>query len=196
VRLQGETPRVRYVEDWEILECLSLPAKKSEGGVAVVQAYIKLKLLTGMAQGDLLRLEPARHFKEDGIHVQRHKTKNSTGKVTIYAWTPALIAAKDEALAVRPVDISPYLFCNRRGKSYINEKTGSPPGWKSLWQRFFARVIKETKVTEHFTEHDLRAKVASDSESLQRAQELLAHSDPRTTQRIYRRKGVLVKPMK
>ncbi len=98
VRLEGEKPRVRYVEDWEIVECLSLPAKKSEGGIAVVQAYIKLKLLTGIAQGDLLRLEPARHFKEDGIHVQRHKTRNSTGKVTIYSWTPALIAAKDEAL--------------------------------------------------------------------------------------------------
>ena len=32
------------------------------------------------ARGDLLRLEPARHFKEDGIHIQRHKTANSAGK--------------------------------------------------------------------------------------------------------------------
>jgi|SRR5450830_126268 len=196
VRLKGERPRDRYVEDWEIVECLSLPAAKSKGGVAVVQAYIKLKLLTGMSRGDLLRLEPARHFKDDGIHVKRHKTENSTGKITIYAWTPALIAAKEEAIAVRPVDISPYLFCTRRGEGYMNEKTGSPPGWKSLWERFFARVLKETKVTEHFTEHDLRAKVASDSDTLQRASELLAHADPRTTERIYRRKAVLVKPTK
>jgi integrase len=196
IRLQGEKPRDRYVEDWEILECLALPCKKPKGGVAVIQAYIKLKLLTGMSRGDLLRLEPSRQFKEDGIHVQRHKTANSSGKRTIYQWTPALIAAKDQALGARPVDISPYLFCTRRGESYMNEETGSPPGWKSMWQRFFARVIKETKVSEHFTEHDLRAKVGSDAESLQHAMELLAHADSRTTERIYRRKAVLVRPMK
>lgn len=196
VRLKGEKPRDRYVEDWEIIECLALPSKKSIGGVAAVQAYIKLKLLTGMSRGDLLRLEPARQFMEDGIHVQRHKTASSSGKRTIYQWTPALIAAKDQALAVRPVDISPYLFCTRRGESFMNEETGSPPGWKSMWQRFFARVIKETKVTEHFTEHDLRAKVGSDAESLQHAMELLAHADSRTTERVYRRKAVLVRPMK
>jgi integrase len=196
IRLQGEKPRDRYVEDWEIIECLALPSKKLIGGVAVIQAYIKLKLLTGMSRGDLLRLEPARQFMEDGIHVQRHKTANSSGKRTIYQWTPALIAAKDQALAARPVDISPYLFCTRRGESYMNEETGNPPGWKSMWQRFFARVIKETKVTKHFTEHDLRAKVGSDAESLQHAMELLAHADSRTTERIYRRKAVLVRPMK
>ena len=196
VRLKGEKPRDRYIQDWEIVECLSLSAKKYKGGVAVVQAYIKLKLLTGMSRGDLLRLEPARHFKDDGIHVKRHKTENSTGKTTIYAWTPALIAVKEEALSVRPVDISPYLFCTRRGEGYMNEETGSPPGWKSMWQRFFARVIAETKVTEHFTEHDLRAKVGSDAESLERAAALLAHADPRTTERVYRRKAVIVKPMR
>ena len=141
-------------------------------------------------------IDTARQFMEDGIHVKRHKTANSSGKRTIYQWTPALIAAKDQALSARPVDISPYLFCTRRGVSYMNEDTGSPPGWKSMWQRFFARVIKETKVTEHFTEHDLRAKVGSDAESLQHAMELLAHADSRTTERVYRRKAVLVKPMK
>lgn len=196
VRLEGEKPRDRYIEDWEIIECLALPAKQPKGGVAVIQAYIKLKLLTGMARGDLLRLEPARHFKEDGIHVTRHKTANSSGKRTIYQWTPALIAAKDQALAARPVHISPFLFCTRKGEGYINEETGSPPGWKSMWQRFFARVIAETKVTEHFTEHDLRAKVASDAESLQHATDLLAHADSRTTERVYRRKAVVVRPMK
>ena len=65
-----------------------------------------------------------------------------------------------------------------------------------MWQRFFARVIKETKAAEHFTEHDLRAKVASDAESLQHAMELLAHADSRSTERVYRRKAVLVRPMK
>jgi len=194
VRLKGEKPRDRYVEDWEIAECLALPAKQPKGGVAVIQAYIKLKLLTGMARGDLLRLEPARQFKEDGIHIQRHKVEKSSGKRTIYAWTPALRDAVDAALAARPVDISPFLFCTRTGEGYIDEETGNPAGWKSMWQRFFARVIAETKVTENFTEHDIRAKVASDADTLQHATELLSHADPRTTEQIYRRKATVVKP--
>lgn len=199
VRFDGEyseKPRSRYVEDWEIIECLKLPSKTKKGGVAMVQSYIKLKLLTGLGRGDLLRLNPAVNFKEDGIHVQRHKTINSSGKKTIYAWTPALRSAIDEALRVRPVDISPFLFCTRKGLGYINEETGNPSGWKSLWQRFFARVLKETKITENFTEHDIRAKVASDAESLQHAMELLSHADAAITQRVYRRKATVIQPAK
>ena len=45
-----------------------------------------------------------------------------------------------------------------------------------------------TKVTEHFTEHDLRAKAGSDAESLELARALLQHADSRTTAAIYRRK--------
>ena len=73
VRLEGEEPRNRYVEDWEITECLNLPNKGKGDGVAIVQDYVRLKLLTSLSRGDSLRLEPARQFKDDGIHVQRHK---------------------------------------------------------------------------------------------------------------------------
>ena len=194
VRLEGEKPRDRYVDDWEILECLNLPNKGKGDGVAIVQAYVRLKLLTGLSRGDLLRLEPARQFKDDGIHVQRHKTAKKTGKRTIYTWTPALREAVENAIAMRPVDISPFLFCTRRGKGYINEVTGNCAGWKSLWQRFYAKVMSDTKIEQRFTEHDIRAKVASDADSLQHATELLSHSDPRTTERIYRRKATRVSP--
>ena len=64
-----------------------------------------------------------------------------------------------------------------------------------MWKRFMERVKSETKVTDHFTEHDLRAKVASDAESLERARALLAHSDSRTTNKIYRRKAERVVPL-
>jgi integrase len=49
------------------------------------------------------------------------------------------------------------------------------------------RVLAETKVKEGFTEHDLRAKVGSDAESLEKARALLQHADARTTARVYRR---------
>jgi integrase len=200
VRLQGEKPRDRYVEDWEVVEVLALQSRQRRGSVNAIQAYIRIKLMTGMARGDLLRLRVDQHLKEDGIHVQRHKTAGSTGKRTVYEWTPELREAVDQAKRVRPA-LSPFLFCKRSrsgqgaGEGYINEKTGRADGWDSMWQRFMDRVLAETKVTERFTEHDLRAKCASDAESLEHARALLAHADARTTQQIYRRKPERVRPV-
>jgi hypothetical protein len=45
-----------------------------------------------------------------------------------------------------------------------------------MWQRFFDRVLAETKVTERFSEHDLRAKCASDAKSLEHARAMLSTS--------------------
>lgn len=194
VVLEGEAPRDRYVEDWEIVEFLSLDSRRKKGSVRVIHAYTKIKLLTGMAKSDLLRIEMS-HLKDDGIHNQRHKTKKSTGKRTIYEWTPALQAAVQEAKEARPA-LSNFLFCTRKGLGFFNEKTGTASGWDSMWQRYMDRVLEETKVTERFTEHDLRAKCASDAESAEHASKLLAHADVKTTNRIYRRKPERVKPSK
>lgn len=193
VRLQGERPRDRYVEDWEVLECLALDAKRKQGSVLSIQAYIRLKLMTGMARSDLLRLTVA-DVRDDGIHIQRHKTQGTTGKRTIYEMTPDLKRAIEMAKASRP-SLSPYLFCTMKGKPYIDEEKGTSNGWDSMWQRFMERVLKETKVTSKFTEHDLRAKCASDAASLDHARALLSHADARTTEMIYRRKPERVQPL-
>jgi integrase len=65
-----------------------------------------------------------------------------------------------------------------------------------MWQRFMTRLLKETKIKERFTEHDLRAKCASDAESLGRAQQLLGHADSKITERIYRRKPETIRPLR
>lgn len=192
VILTGEKHRDRYIEDWEVVECLALPTRRKRGSVLMIQAYLRLKMLTGLSQGDLLRLEPGRHFNDEGIHVRRHKT----GKRSIYEWSPDLRNAVELAKLARPVDLSPFLFCNKRGHGYVNENTGESRGWRSMWQRFMTRLLKETKITERFTEHDFRAKVASDAESLERARALLQHADSRTTDAIYRRKPERVRPMR
>lgn len=191
VRLEGEQPRSRYVDDSEIVECLALPAVRKRGSVLAIQAYIRVKLLTGLRRGDLLRLRVA-DCKDDGIHV----TTNKTGKAVIYEWSNELRAAVDMAKAARPVHISPWLFCKRDGQGYLDEKTGEAHGWDSMWQRYMDRVLEETKVVERFTEHDLRAKCASDAETLDHARALLAHADSRTTDRIYRRKAERVRPLR
>jgi len=134
------------------------------------------------------------NIKDDGLHIQRHKTAASTGKRTVHSWTPELRATVELVKAMRPV-ISPFLFCKRNGQGYIDETTGESHGWDSMWQRFMNRVIEETKVENRFTEHDLRAKCASDATSLEHARALLSHADARTTDAIYRRKPEVVKPL-
>jgi len=186
VRLKGENSRDRYIEDWEIVEMLSMESRRKKGSVRAIQAYIRLKIITGMSRSDLLRLTMS-NLKEDGIHIQRHKTAKSTGKRTIYSWDAELRDCVEKAKASRPA-LSAYLFCNRSGNGYVNEEKGTAAGWKSMWQRFSARVLTETKVEINFTEHDLRAKCASDAETLEHARALLSHADARTTDKIYRRK--------
>jgi len=189
VRLKGEAARSRYVEDWEVLECLALPSVRKFGSVRSVQCYLRLKLATGLSRGDLLRLRLDEHLRPDGIYVSRHKTNS---RPTIYTFDHPVVGevrrqAVEDAKRARPC-LSPFLFCNRRGEGYVNEETGLANGWDSIWQRFMDRVLNETAVTERFTEHDLRAKVGSDAESLERARALLQHADARTTLRVYRRK--------
>jgi hypothetical protein len=73
------------------------------------------------------------------------------------------------AKTARSIDIAPWLFCTKAGEGYFDESTGRPAGWNSMWQRFMTRLLKETKIKSRFTEHDLRRKVGSDAESLERA---------------------------
>lgn len=196
IRLSGEKHRDHYIEDSDLVQALSLESRRKQGSVLVIQAYIRIKLLTGMARSDLLRLEPDVHFLPEGIYNTRHKTAESSGKTTIYEWNDDLRAAIAAALAVRPAKASRYLFCTRKGDGYIHPVKETASGWDSMWQRFMERVMVETDIKERFTEHDLRAKCASDASSLEHARALLAHVSSSTTKRIYRRKPELVKPSK
>jgi integrase len=179
-------PRTRYVEDWEVEECLSLESKRKKGSVLAIQAYIRLKLLTGMARSDLLRLTHA-NLTDEGILIQRHKTAHTgSAKPTLYLWSTTLRAVVAEVVRVRPRP-SQLLFCTIEGKPFIDERTGRAGAWDSAWRGFIGRVLKETKVKERFTEHDLRAKAASDAPTLAHAQAMLSHASPETTKRHYRR---------
>jgi integrase len=193
IRLEGQAPRSRYIEDWEIKECLALPSKEKDR-IAVAKVYIKLKLLTGLRQRDLLTLTMSQ-IKDDGIHVTPSKTKSLKNKAIIFQWSDELRSVVNEAIATRPA-ISPYLFCTRRGKSYVDLNTGLANGWNSLWQYFIARLNANREKPIRFTEHDLRAKAGSDADSPERAKSLLTHADLRTTERFYRRKPEIIKPLR
>ena len=182
------------MEDWEIVECLALESRQKKGSVHAIHAYMRLKLMTGLARGDLLRLT-AGSLKEDGIHVQRHKTAGSTGKRTIYEWTPELRAAMEIA---RQAGQRYRRSCSAtvRGKGTSMRRPANATAGTACGGRFMDRVLAETKVSDRFTEHDLRAKCASDADSLEHARALLSHADARTTEAIYRRKPERVKPLK
>ena len=196
VRLKGEKPRTRYVEDWEIDACLSIRPPRGADAVTMVQAYIRLKLLIGLRQGDMLRLR-IDDLKEDGIHVTPRKTALSTGKSIIIVWTAELRDAVNAVLEARPVKTSAWLFCTRRGEPYTDDDAkSSSSGFRSIWQRFMTRVLKETEVTTRFTEHDLRAKTGSDFETDEEASQLLTHGSTEITRRVYRRKATKVQPLK
>lgn len=195
VRLKGAKPRTRYVEDWEIVEALALKPTRKSGSVLMLQAYIRIKMLIGLRRGDLLRLRMS-DITDAGIKVTPRKTADTTGITRTYEWTPELRTAVDMAKAARPIDIAPWLFCTKAGDGYFDEETGRPDGWNSMWQRFMARLLEDTKIQERFTEHDLRAKCASDAESLSRAQQLLGHADSKITERVYRRKPEIVRPLR
>jgi len=69
-----ETTRTRYVEDWEIVECLALESRRKKGSVHAIHAYMRLKFMTGMARSDLLRLT-----KTAGSNGQAHDLRMDPG---------------------------------------------------------------------------------------------------------------------
>ena len=195
VRIKGTGPRDRLVEDWEIEEALAI--KSIYRGVLIANVYIRFKLMTGLRRGDILRLKLS-NLKEDGIHILLNKTKHSTGKRLIIEWDQEgeMRALLDEIQRIPPRRIGDApLFVTRQGKSYI-DSDGRCNAFDSLWQRFMDKVLETTKVTDRFQERDLRAKVASDSDSLIEASERLGHADTAITQRVYRRKPVRIQPLK
>lgn len=187
VRIEKPPPRDRLVEDWELEAALAVAHP-------LIALYIPLKYKTGLRRGDILSLRLG-DLKEDGIHVQPSKTRKSSGKRLIIEWDDELrdLVERIKRRPPRRIGDAP-LFVTRQGKPYIDEK-GRCNAFDSLWQRFMDKVMARTAVTERFQERDLRAKTASDSDTVEEASELLAHSSTDITRRVYRRKPVRVKPL-
>jgi len=165
------------VEDWEY------EAFRDFAG-PLLAAYMDFKLLTGLRRGDILAIR-LDQLKEDGIHILISKTC----KRIIIQWSDALRAAVAEVRRLpRPIT-GLHLFCTRRGQPYTSS------GFSSIWQRKMKAALVEGILTERFTDHDLRAKSASDIE-VEHATQLLAHLDRGTTHRHYRRKPEKVRPIK
>lgn len=152
-----------------------------------IDLYCRLKLMTGLRMGDMLRLD--RHMiGEDALTIRTGKT----GKTMSFAFQNAegastgLLELLRGILALRRRIGSMALFCTREGQHY------TPDGWKSIWQRRMAAYVAAGG--EHFREHDIRAtagKRKEDEQGREEARKLLGHDLESTTARYTGRSKIV-----
>jgi integrase len=148
----------------------------------MLKAYIKVKYITGQRQQDLLSIRLS-DLTDEGIRF----TTQKTNKTFILEWTDELREAIKEARLVKRRVGTMYLFATRTGGRY----TGS--GFRSIWQRAMRSYAKMGGI--RFTEHDIRAKTASDTNA-EHANEIMRHNSVAFTERVYRRQIKKVRPLK
>ena len=172
VRRNPERPRDRLPTDAEIAVALS-------HGPEWLRLYARLKLLIGARQGDMLTLT-LDDVREDGLYIEQGKT----GKRQLFALTVTLREVIDALKQLRRVPGERALVVARDGIALSGNT------FRGAWQRMMKKAVDAG--VERFTEHDLRAKVASDNRET--ATEILGHDDPKTTRRHYVRGVANVQP--
>lgn len=189
--------RKRYVKDWELQEWVSVAN-------SFLVVYIVLKGVTGLRQQDMLTIRKSdisdTYLTSENLKtgkVQRFPLYDDAGKPTTVQLALDVIkkyyesSNKKQAVQV----ISPWLFHTRKGGTYYRpEKMKPATSFQSIWARSMTKALEMTSLEERFTEHDLRAKVGSDSASDIDAQKLLQHASVATTRKHYRRQGVISIP--
>lgn len=186
--------RGRYVTDEELDFFLSVCND-------FLKVYVPLKLATGKDQGMLLRLRLSEVTKE-GVYFGK-RIKTGAGKASFLPFEhdgepTGLREIINDIMAWRAKTLkvqSMFLFASKHGKPMFNEK-GKATNFRSQWSRAMDKAILETDLSERFTEHDLRAKTASDIDNEVEAARLLQHASVATTRKIYLRKPQTVVPFK
>lgn len=158
-----ETPRKRSPSREELERFCEINPK--------LRGYVTLKRITGLRQGQLLAIDLTRHY--DGRYLSPPNSKG--GRENQYEGG-SLVETIDAILG-RRIPRGP-LFLNRMGNPV------KPSGFKSSWRRAMKKFVDQGG--EKFNEHDIRKFVANKAETLEHAQCLLGHQDPRITAQIYR----------
>ena len=178
IRKERPKPRRRYVTETEYQAAY-------EAMPPMLQCAMDLAVLTGLRPGDLLSLTRA-NITDDGIRIFTRKT----GRDLIIAWSDELRQVVQQALSLQPRFRQP-LICTRQGKAY------SVDGFTSIWRRKIKNALTdpENRLEEAFQFRDLRAKSASDDTS-EAATARLGHTNAAITERVYRRKPTMVRPLR
>jgi integrase len=178
VRRNPSQPRSRYVTDAEFEACKAIAPLR-------VRLAMDLALLTGQRQGDIITMTWAQ-VQDIGIVVEQAKT----GKKLAIEITPALEAVLDKCWMIKGGgnEGSDHVLPTRTGKPYTSE------GFRACWQRTINAYVRSGG--KRFTFHDLRAKSASDSETIDAAYQRLGHTSMSMTRRAYDRGVRKVKPLR
>ena len=148
------------------------------GASDTLRHYVALKRITGLRRGQLLKLKWS---DWDG---QTLRVRGSKGGRDVEYAGDALVAVVEGLPSLRGADR--HLFQTRAGTNY------TPAGFSSIFKRQMGKYLRLAGAVK-FNEHDIRAFVATQAETLEHAQALLGHQDSRTTNRVYRRGAVKVK---
>ena len=178
LRRNPEPPRSRYVGDAELHAFLGRCDAR-------LRSYVALKLATGLRQGQLLAL---RWADWDGRELRAAAAKG--GRETHYSG--AGLPAALEAVRLAWGDAGPAgpVFLAPRGPARPLTGVALRRRWATAMRRHLAAVAGSdaaAREAARFREHDLRAKVATDSGDLATAQARLGHTSSTVTQRVYMR---------
>lgn len=177
VRRNAESPRREYVQTAQLVRFGKAFAP------VWMRRYILLKRITGLRQGDMLRLTPA-NITPRGLELVTGKTR----KRMRFRWSWGLHIVLDAIVASQGNVKKLALFPARHGGRMSSQ------GFRAAWARAMSEFVSADGV--RFRENDIRAKAASDASSLARAQELLGHDKASTTARHYRRGVAKVTPLR
>lgn len=171
IRRNKERGRDRYLTDAEFSALL-------EHADQSLQDVMRLALLTGQRVGDVLAVTRAAIIDNELVFRQ-----SKTGAKVRIRITGTLKTLVDELLTRKRIATGPYL---------IQDDNGQRISYWTLCKRWDR--IREAAGLPGVQMRDIRPKVASDLDDVQRAQETLGHGQIATTQRHYRRKGKAVDP--
>lgn len=172
VRRHREEARSRYVTNEEYLSVWKCADDATKDAMDIA-------LLTGQREGDVLRLKES-DIRGGILYIRQSKTKMPL-RIPVLGMLEEVVAR----ILARPGRRAPTLIQNSKGESVTGD---------ALRNRF--RLARD-KVGVHFQFRDLRAKAATDLESLEHAQKLLGHKTRNMTEDYVRhRLGDLVMPLK
>jgi integrase len=148
-----------------------------DAGDDILRDAMDLAYLTGQRPGDVLKMRRA-DIVDGVLWVDQQKTHKRVG---IEVRGELGVVLERILTRSRPIQ-SVYLISDRRGQRVLPEALG--------------RRFRKARGEATWQFRDIRARTASDADSLKRAQELLGHESEQTTAQVYRRaKGSIVAPL-
>lgn len=180
-----ETPRDKYIENWEFHAVY-------KASPAILRYILAFAYLTGQRVGDILKIKES-EMDQRGIFIIENKSistvKPQKPKKKIILWSDVLIRVVDRAHRLRAGVNSEYLFCKEDGDRYTYA------GLRSMFDRAIDRALEKGILKEKFNLHDIKAKTYSDEEDKIKSMHRAGHTSPKMA-RVYDRKTKEILPLK